>query len=92
MTASEVLTNIGVCSAAMMIIVQAVKQVLPEKYLAWLPLGAILVGMALLPLLALAIGWRGELLVNAALVGLFGTGSAVGFYKAQNGAVLPPKG
>lgn len=92
MTASEILTNIGLCAAALMILVQAVKQVLPERLTAWLPLGAILFGVMALPLLAAVTGQRGEQLVNAGLVGLFGAGSAVGFYNGQKPVgLIPPK-
>ncbi len=90
MTAREILTSIAVCSAALVIVVQAVKQVLPQSWLPWLPLGTIVFGMAGLSGLALLIGLRGESVIDAALVGLFGAGSAVGFYDVQKPTgVLP---
>lgn len=92
MTAQEILTNIGACSVALVILVQAVKQVLPERLTPWLPLAAILFGIVALPVLAYLVGQRGEELVNAALVGLFGAGSAVGFYNGQKPVgLIPPK-
>ena len=94
MMAGDVLRDIGTNAALILILVQAIKQVLPEAALRWVALGAILGAAALNVAIALIVGERvPETLVNAALVGVFGAGSAVGIYKAQEPAgLLKPKG